>query len=265
MDFIAQKKGRGTRSMFSRIRKRATFANVAMTVALVFAMSGGAFAAGKYLITSTKQISPKVLKALKGANGSNGANGATGATGPAGPAGATGPTGATGPQGPQGEAGKGGAPGKDGKNGTTGFTEKLPVGKTETGAWAFGPFKQESLGGGGVQVLVPVASFAIPLATALGAGHVHYINTNDKEVFFEEELKERTSTDCLGTAAEPSAVGGNLCIYGAKETGAEGYNQAIKNPGLSFSEEAAGPSGAAVLFGVTESLIDLQGTWAVTG
>ena len=31
--------------MFSMIRKRLTFANVAMTLALVFAMTGGAYAA----------------------------------------------------------------------------------------------------------------------------------------------------------------------------------------------------------------------------
>ncbi|MGH2879601.1 MAG: hypothetical protein ACRDK4_08360, partial [Solirubrobacteraceae bacterium] len=60
-----------------------------MTLALVFAMTGGAYAAKKYLITNTKQISPKVLKQLKGAKG------------PAGPAG------------PEGKAGAPGSPGKD--------------------------------------------------------------------------------------------------------------------------------------------------------
>ena len=45
------------------MRGRLSYANVAMTLALVFAMSGGAYAASKYVITSTKQISPKVLKA----------------------------------------------------------------------------------------------------------------------------------------------------------------------------------------------------------
>ena len=65
--------------MLSAIRKRLTYANVAMTLALVFAMTGGAYAANKYLITSTKQISPKVLKSLKGATGTNGAAGPAGA------------------------------------------------------------------------------------------------------------------------------------------------------------------------------------------
>jgi hypothetical protein len=51
--------------MFSRIRRRIAHPNVVVTLALVLAMSGGAYAASRYIITSTKQISPKVLKALK--------------------------------------------------------------------------------------------------------------------------------------------------------------------------------------------------------
>jgi hypothetical protein len=50
-------------------QKRITYANVAATLALVFSMSGGALAATHYLINSTKQISPKVLKKLKGPRG----------------------------------------------------------------------------------------------------------------------------------------------------------------------------------------------------
>ena len=40
--------------MLKAICKRMTYANVALTLALVFAMTGGAYAAKKYLITSTK-------------------------------------------------------------------------------------------------------------------------------------------------------------------------------------------------------------------
>jgi len=78
------------------MRRRISYANVTATLALVFAMSGGALAANHYLITSTKQISPKVLKSLKGKNGAAGKIGATGA---AGPTGASGPQGKEGPQG----------------------------------------------------------------------------------------------------------------------------------------------------------------------
>jgi hypothetical protein len=78
------------------MRRRLSYANVVATLALVFAMSGGALAANHYLINSTKQINPKVLKSLKGNAGKAGANGATGAAGATGPAGSTGATGATG-------------------------------------------------------------------------------------------------------------------------------------------------------------------------
>ena len=81
--------------MFSRIRRRFTYANVAVTLALVFAMTGGAYAAKRYVITSTKQISPTVLKRLAGKGGPAGANGAQG---PAGAAGAKGENGAAAPK-----------------------------------------------------------------------------------------------------------------------------------------------------------------------
>jgi Collagen triple helix repeat (20 copies) len=92
--------------------KRLTYPNVVATLALFFALTGGALAAKHYLINSTKQISPKVLKALKGKTGARGPAGATGspgATGPSGGAGATGASGATGVPGKEGPPGKDGA------------------------------------------------------------------------------------------------------------------------------------------------------------
>jgi hypothetical protein len=65
-------------------------------------MSGGALAANHYLITSTKQVSPKVLKKLTGKTGKTGAIGATGATGKEGPQGKEGAKGETGKEGPPG-------------------------------------------------------------------------------------------------------------------------------------------------------------------
>jgi hypothetical protein len=46
------------------MRRHLTYANVTATLALVLAMSGGAFAAKHYLVNSTKQIDPKVLDSL---------------------------------------------------------------------------------------------------------------------------------------------------------------------------------------------------------
>jgi Collagen triple helix repeat (20 copies) len=83
-------------------RKHISYANIAATLALVFSMSGAAFAARHYLIHSTRQISPKVLRKLKGRRGAKGKPGNAGATGPAGAAGAAGPAGKEGPAGAPG-------------------------------------------------------------------------------------------------------------------------------------------------------------------
>ena len=63
-------------------------------------MSGGALAANHYLITSTKQVSPKVLKKLKGNRGARGKTGPQGVQGPTGAQGRRGATGAQGSAGP---------------------------------------------------------------------------------------------------------------------------------------------------------------------
>jgi hypothetical protein len=94
-------------------RRRLSYANVVSTMALVFAMSGGAMAANHYLVTSTKQVSPKVLKALRGKTGKTGSGGLQGATGPQGPPGPAGKGGSDGSQGVEGKAGADGKPGAD--------------------------------------------------------------------------------------------------------------------------------------------------------
>jgi hypothetical protein len=85
--------------------RHASYANVVATFALVFAMSGGALAASHYVINSSKQINPRVLKQFAGRSGPSGKTGATGEAGKAGAAGATGPTGAQGVQGNPGSPG----------------------------------------------------------------------------------------------------------------------------------------------------------------
>ena len=94
------------------MRRHLSYANVVATLALVFAMSGGALAAKHYLLTSTeqvkpsvlkqlhlltstKQIKPSVLKQLRGVTGPAGAVGASGAAGQRGETGPPGPSGAT--------------------------------------------------------------------------------------------------------------------------------------------------------------------------
>jgi len=122
------------------LRRHLSYANVTATLALVFAMSGGALAASHYVINSTKQINPKILKALKGRTGPHGAIGAAGAAGAAGVAGSRGSSGATGPQGSTGGTGPSGISGYEVVEGPIGSgsgsginqatsTAKCPAGK----------------------------------------------------------------------------------------------------------------------------------------
>jgi hypothetical protein len=237
-------------------RSRVHPATVISVLALVFAMSGGAYAAGKYLITSTKQISPKVLKALKGANGASGANGLAGAPGTAGATGPGGPQGAAGPGGPQGPAGPQGPKGENGKDGLTGFTATLPAGSTETGSWFVRvPEATENVG------FAPI-SFNIPLPKALREAEVHFVTA--------EEVENKTApAACPGTVDDPKALEGALCVYeGALANGLnfEEIFPIAKRPTLLGGEKGTGTTGAGVFFKVKvlgEGGTG-AGTWAVT-
>jgi hypothetical protein len=234
--------------MFSAVRRRFTYANVAMTLALVLAMSGGAYAASKYVITSSKQIKPSVLKQLKGKAGANGAQGPSGAAGAQGPAGGPGPQGPQGKEGLQGKEGPKGDQGAPGQNGTTGFTATLPSGKTETGAWAVISNEQK-------RSFFSI-SFPIPLASEILVANSHLVSRAEVE-------EDKLPTGCSGTAAEPGAAPGNLCVF---EGGAEGEAfkaGAIFNPGVA-GQQGAGMTGAAVVIESDEVNEQYLGTWAVT-
>src|SRR6516165_6866245 len=88
--------------------RRPSLPTVLGLLALFFALGGTAIAAKHYIITSTSQIKPSVLKQLRGTSGPAGANGANGAQGP------------RGAQGAQGAPGKEGLVGKEGKEGPAG-------------------------------------------------------------------------------------------------------------------------------------------------
>jgi hypothetical protein len=256
--------------MFSRIRKRCTYANVTATLALFFAMTGGALAASHYLITSTKQIKPSVLSVLKGRPGAVGANGANGTNGAVGP---------QGPQGPQGSAGTNGAAGesvssaalkpkeggcteggskftvggkettvcngKAGANGTTGFTEKLPAGKTETGSWS-----TPSLPGGQI-VCVPDT----------GKGKYEEDNQNEEkgcrqettkfngtthepEGNFEEEHIRYESESLLASISFPIPLKEALSEEGVHYVNATGEEEATFNEKFEYGVRPTTPAGS---------------------
>ncbi len=279
--------------MHSRLRKHFTYANVLMTFALVFAMTGGAYAAKKYIITSTSQIKPSVLASLKGK------------TGPPGPAG---PAGAAGTQGPAGSNGKDGAAGKDGSPGTNGTSVtsvKLSVGNatcTDGGSeftaaeakkttacngspWTAGGTLPKGSSEYGMFVAVASAgigadalSFGVPLASA---PTVHYINVGNKEL---TPTGEQTSAVCTGTAASPTAPSGALCVYAHVENEVstesvfnEFFWEGLWKWGVIVDTEG-GEGGAGVepdtatAFGFDVSALGkggegfkVNGSWAVTG
>jgi Collagen triple helix repeat (20 copies) len=278
--------------MLSRIRKRLSYTNVLMTLALVFAMTGGAYAAGRYVITSTKQIKPSVLKQLQGKTGPPGTNGAPGAKGETGATGAAGSPGKEGTPGTSGEngasvtskeftgknekCGEGGsefisASGKtyacNGSPWTAGGT--LPSKRTETGSWIISATKEN--------VLVESSiSFTIPLAKALSATAVHYVNqAGTEEVAFNEtthEFSAAPTTSCSGTVSEPAAAPGNLCLYQSKEEGVEDIKSGlatalirpVTTPLLEFKQGASTSGALLLLKRIGEEPSLAYGTWAVT-
>jgi Collagen triple helix repeat (20 copies) len=256
--------------MFSGIRKRFTYTNVAMTLALVFAMTGGAYAAKHYVITSTKQISPKVLTALKGENGTAGPAGSAGPAGPAGPAGGKGETGAAGGPGPEGPQGKEGKEGKEGPTGQTGYTATLPSKATETGTWSFSA-------GPSTHSLLASVSFSIPLKSGLEETHVILVSyeellEGDAPAACPGEFNENSTTGFIVPKAEP----GYLCVYegvmdsGNVEHSGAPFNQFRADVEIALPEDTGGQgastAGTTLTFKQADSSKSSYGSglWAVT-
>jgi hypothetical protein len=274
-----------------RMRKHLTYANAMVTLAVVFAMSGGAYAASKYVINTTKQINPKVLAALKGKTGANGSQGPAGPAGPQGPAGAAGAKGETGPAGQNGVPGEKGAQGEKGTPGTNGFNGSpgakgpagpagptgatgspwtdggtLPVGSTETGQWSFSG-TQATAG----SLVTASISFPVPLEKALDEEHTHFIGPEEGE----GEPKAKAVAGCSGNYKEPKAASGNLCVFtqGVFGSGEEGLTPlpaaALGLSNAETGEKHAGKSGAYLSGIINEGkegddIIGI-GDWVVTG
>jgi hypothetical protein len=230
-----------------KVRARLTYMNVAVVLILVFVTSGGAYAASKYVITSTKQISPKVLKSLMGKTGPTGAPGPQGAPGSPGVVGPQGPAGKEGSPGKEGKEGKEGSPGQEGSPWTAGGT--LPSGKTETGQWS--GIREATKG----EFDFIAFSFPIPLATPVTP---HFIGVQEGE----GESKEKLPAGCKGNYKEPDPSAGNLCVFANSLQGATFaifWNAADENP-----EEVAGESGTVMLLEAGNAGFDGGfGTWAV--
>jgi hypothetical protein len=282
------------------LRNRFGIPGVISVIALVFAMLGGAYAAsnnggGKATASAKAKRGPKGPKGATGPAGPAGLAGPQGAAGANGKDGAAGSAGAQGSQGLPGKSvavanysgpecpgseegatvevsgepttkkyvcdGEEGAQGPQGSPWTAGGT--LPAGATETGAWAYGEMAPSS------HPVITAISFPIPLAAALNASHVHYINPAGEEVV-DEELNTATPTQCgspVGTASEPKASPGNLCVYAAGQSCLLSSSASITTA-ISTGIGARGASkvGARLRFAfcIAEPSAG-SGTWAVTG
>jgi Collagen triple helix repeat (20 copies) len=261
--------------MVSKIRSRFTPSTVIATVALVFAMTGGAVAvnsqSGPSSAKAPVRVASNVASVAKskarvkakagprgpvGPQGLQGPAGATGPAGPQGPAGAKGETGAAGTNGTDGQKGETGATGATGPAGPTGPTgppgEPWPVGgtlpakATEKGAWSASGMPVKAFS---AEVLFGSISFTIPLATAPA---VHVI----------EELGHET-TECPGGVTKPEALPGNLCIFLNYKENVGGILSS--DPGSGGFEEA-GITGSVLFVTAAKAGegVLAKGTWAVT-
>ncbi len=249
--------------IFSSIRRHLSYANVVATMALVFAMGGSAVAAKHYLIVSTSQISPGVLKKLAGKPGTTGPAGQQGVAGAAGtpgspgkeglpgepgPRGKEGPRGEEGKEGPAGAQGPLGAPGREGSPGKEGpagpsALSSLPSGDSESGDYGM---QVPNSGSGGE--LDEAVTFPIPLAAEIAASNVIYTPI------------ETPVTHCSGPG---QAAPGYLCIYSSHNTGVI-TPPAVLNSEVSAMQEGTGRVGFNLDWAVTAANAFDIGTYTVT-
>ena len=172
-----------------------------------------------------------------GAQGPAGPKGDTGPQGPAGPQGPEGPAGPAGPAGPEGPAGPKGDPGDDFTTATT-----LASGETETGIYS-------AMGGGQHSWLSDAINFRIPLSTDLPASSVHFVASGG------------SNSNCPGSAANPKAAVGHLCVYESSWANRE-FGEIFQGV---YGGGGVNSRGFVIYFGVPNAGGSWSyGSWAVT-
>lgn len=280
-----------TDNSFERLKDRIAANGPGLTVAVIamlVALTGGAFAAAGALNAKQKKEVTKIAKKYAGKPG------AAGAKGDPGPIGGQG---AKGDQGVQGVAGKpgtsvtaveippeeaeceerGGAliekegtpgaieicSGEEGSPWTAGGT--LPPGATETGSWAFNGTEADAAGG----IRVPI-SFPIPLAQEIiKKEHVHFgVAGSDiagPGTVFKPGGACPTESGLTGPGAfKPTAKPGELCVYQNEEEGLFGASFS-KIYRYAENSKGAASAGAVLLFEPTGPVAIGAGSFAVTG
>jgi hypothetical protein len=137
-----------------------------------------------------------------------------------------------------------GATGAKGSTGATGATG--PVTATRTGAWSLVKETNEP-----TELVMSEISFTIPISESLNGSHVHFLSSG-------------TTEGCPGSAANPKADPGHLCVY----MGTAPFGFGAGTPTLNFignpATGAAGASKDGALIGVNGNAGLYNGTWAVT-
>jgi len=268
--------------MLKRIREPFGKAGLILAiVAMVAALTGGAYAAKSALTGKQKKEVQKIAKAeSKKWSKKFAVAGSAGPEGKQGPAGAAGAKGDKGDRGEKGETGAPGAPGAPGANGRSVAAFEIPAGEaacnenggvaleveesgeppteicngspwtaggtlpkgaTETGTWSFAASSLNAT------VFAPI-SFTVPLAANLTEANVHFVPFSGEGV-------------CKGTGALPKVPEGQLCVYKTSLTKATvaGVYQ------ITGFQQGASVPGAFIKFtGVEDGALG-YGTWAVTG
>jgi hypothetical protein len=241
---------------------REPFGKAGLTVAilaLVLAMVGGAWAAAGLTGKQKKQVIKiaKKYAGKPGAVGANGTNGTNGTEGKEGKEGAKGKSVALGAAGancttPNGTSVEVEGSGTkqyvcNGKNGTTGYTEFLPKGKTETGSYS-------AISTSTTKAVIFSISFPIPLEAKITETHF---------VTYEDQHNNTIPAGCSGTAQEPQASPGNLCVF-SNEAFTEPFNSPpVITPAGTLSS-GAGTTGVVGLGETKNAEEPIAGTWAVT-
>jgi hypothetical protein len=233
-------------------------------VAMVVALSGGAYAASGGLTSKQKKEVTKIAqteaKKFAGKPGPQGPQGNQGSNGSNGAKGDTGPEGKQGPEGPQG---KPGLEGEEGEAGSPWTVDGLPSGATEMGSWSAGKVSAVT------DPLYAPISFAVPLKAGETV-EVVFVNFLGKEE--KESSQNEPSTICTGTFKVPTAPAGVLCVYEQSAS----LNEDSTEPTARFETASgtgvatgsangkAGISGANLQFNMTEAETSARGVWAVT-
>jgi hypothetical protein len=229
-----------------RLRKQMSYANVMSSIAVFVVLGGGAYAAATLPTNSvgSKQIKANAVTSSKVKNGSLLSSDfkpgqlVAGVRGSAGPAGAAGATGAAGAAGPKGDKGDKGDPGRS-------ILTPLASGETVKGGIML---DIESSSVGDWRQYVPLNALApVPL--------------EDTDVF----INGKGSEPCTGTADEPTAPAGKVCIY---LVASSGMTVDANNP-WAYADAGFGPEAQKrgfifAFFGDGGGDSYAQGSWAYT-